>query len=185
MDVLPPALSRPAGYVQEEVRPLLTLDQSDCQDTIKTQPSLPVPLLVVTGSKLGLRSETMKTLPMEMAVRETEVLLKLDMCDRAPPTPHLMCAPNELTGTNRTHLSTQYSESPDAEMVSEQELRNETTETQLAETGEVPTVHRWKTAGYATTGHPQSLTRARSDQQDYIRMTPPTPHPEFRDAEMD
>ena len=142
MDVLPPALSRPTGYVQEEVRPLLTLDQSDCQDTTKTQPSLPVPLLVVTGSKLGLRSETMKTLPMEMAVRETEVLLKLDMCDRAPPTPHLMCAPNELTGTNRTHLSTQYSESPDAEMVSEQELRNETTETQLAVTGEMLIAHR-------------------------------------------
>ena len=185
MGVLLLALLRLAGFVLEEAPLLMTLVQSAFLDTIKTQPSLLVPPLVVTESKLGLRSVTMETLPMEMAVRETEALLKLGIHDLVPHTPHLMCAPNELTGTNRTHLSTQYSESPDAEMVSEQELRNETTETQLVEMDEMLTAHRWKTAGYATTGHPQSLTRARSDQQDYIRMTPPTPHPEFRDVEMD
>ena len=162
----------------------MTLDQSDYQDTIKTQPSLLVLPLVVTGSKLGQRNVTMETHQMEMAVRETEALLKLGIHDLVPHTPHLMCAPNELMDTNRTHPSTQHSESPGEEMVLEQELRNETTETQLVEMDEMLTAHRWKTAGYATTGHLQSLTRARSDQQDYIRMTPPTPHPEFQDVEM-
>ena len=184
MGVLPPALSRLAGFVLEEAPLVMILVQSAFLDTIKMQPSLPVPPLVVTESKLGLRSVTMETLPMEMAVREIEALLKLGIHDLVPPTPHLTYAPNELTDTNRTHPSTQHSESPGEEMVLEQELRNETTETQLVEMDEMLTAHRWKTAGYATTGHLQSLTRARSDQQDYIRMTPPTPHPEFQDVEM-
>ena len=142
MGVLPPALSRLAGFVLEEAPLVMILVQSAFLDTIKMQPSLPVPPLVVTESKLGLRNEMMEILPTVMAVRETEALLKLGIHDLVPHTPHLMCAPNELTGTNRTHPSTQHSESPGEEMGSEQELRNETTETQLAETGEVLIAHR-------------------------------------------
>ena len=74
MDALLPALLRLAGFVLEEAPLVMTLVQSAFLDTIKTQPSLLVPLLVVTESKLGLRSVTMETLPMEMAVREIEAL---------------------------------------------------------------------------------------------------------------
>ena len=110
MGVLLLALLRLAGFVLEEAPLLMTLVQSAFLDTIKTQPSLLVPPLVVTESKLGLRSVTMETHQMEMVVRETEVLLKLGIHDLVLPTPHLTYALNELTDTNRTPPSTRHSE---------------------------------------------------------------------------
>ena len=74
MGVLLLALLRLAGFVLEEAPLLMTLVQSAFLDTIKTQPSLLVPPLVVTESKLGQRNEMMEILPTVMAVREIEAL---------------------------------------------------------------------------------------------------------------